>query len=393
MEFIAKYLLATLLLLSLFSIIQTRANQDTSKIEPQVIELYVSKGCPHCEAAQIFIAGLARERSDIQINLIEIQGDPQALERLQALSRAAGVAQPGVPTIRIGGKLIVGFDSVGTSGKRIRELLDKTVDADKTDLGTECGIEAKLTCEAPAEDAIEIPFTGQKITVDTVGLPLFTIMIGLLDGFNPCSMWVLILMVSMLASLRDRKKMLAIAGTFIAIEGIAYFAFMAAWLNLFIFIGLSRASEITIGLFAIAAAMVNFKDFLAFGRGITLSIPAAAKPGIYARLRTILHADRMWPALVGTAALAFLVQLVELLCTSGFPALYTRILTLHRLDNATYYGYLMLYNAMYMLDDIIVLGIGVATLSQRRLQEKEGRVLKLIAAITMLGLGIYLLVH
>lgn len=86
-----------------------------------------------------------------------------------------------------------------------------------------------------------------------------------------------------------------------------------------------------------------------------------------------------------------MVQIVELLCTSGFPALYTRILPLRQLDGATYYGYLLLYNLMYMLDDIVVLAIGVTTLSQRRLQEKERRFLKLAAGLTMLGLDIYLL--
>jgi len=205
-------------------------------------------------------------------------------------------------------------------------------------------------------------------------------------------MWVLILMVSMLATLGDRRRMLAIAGTFVAIEGIAYFAFMAAWLNLFLLVGISRISEIAIGLVAILAGAIHLKDFVALGRGISLSIPAAAKPGIYARLRAILRAQRLWPALVGTVVLAVLVQIVELLCTSGFPALYTRILTLHQLDRPAYYGYLLLYNLMYMLDDIVVLAVGVVTLSQRRLQEKEGRLLKLVAGLVMLGLGIYLLV-
>lgn len=225
-----------------------------------------------------------------------------------------------------------------------------------------------------------------------VGLPLFTIFIGLLDGFNPCSLWVLILMISMLATLGDRRRMLAIACTFVTIEGIAYFAFMAAWLNLFLLVGISRISEIAIALLAIIAGAINLKDFVAFGRGITLSIPAAAKPGIYARLHAILRTERLWPALAGTALLAVLVQIVELLCTSGFPALYTRILTLHQLDKASYYGYLLLYNVMYMLDDIVILAIGVVTLSQHRLQEKEGRLLKLVAGIVMLGLGFYLLV-
>ena len=105
----------------------------------------------------------------------------------------------------------------------------------------------------------------------------------------------------------------------------------------------------------------------------------------------MLRAQRLGPAVAGAALLAVLVQIVELLCTSGFPALYTRILTLRQLDTAAYYGYLLLYNLMYMLDDIVVLAIGIVTLSQRRLQEKEGRVLKLVAGLVMLGLGVYLL--
>ncbi len=215
---------------------------------------------------------------------------------------------------------------------------------------------------------------------------------GLLDGFNPCSMWVLLLMISLLAPLGSRRRMLAIAGTFIVVEGIAYFLFMSAWLNLFLFIGLSRLSEWVIAAIALIAGIINLKDFFAFGWGVSLSIPQAAKPDIYARMRAILHADNLTGALVGTVILALLVQIVEFMCTSGFPALYTRILTLHDTHGLSYYGYLLLYNLAYMLDDAIILGIGVATLSQHRLQEREGRWLKLISGLVMVGLAVYLIV-
>jgi len=356
------------------------------------IEVFVREGCSHCDAAKDFLGELARERPGLRVRFSDVRRDPAALSRLIELSRKAGIAQPGVPTILIGGELLVGFDSPASTGAQIRSTLDHTRASAPAGGASVCGVADGIACKAPRDDSVEIPFTSRKVSVDDVGLPLFTIVIGLLDGFNPCSMWVLILMVSMLATLGDRRRMLAIAGTFVAIEGIAYFAFMAAWLNLFLLIGLSRISEIVIALLAILAGAINLKDFVAFGRGITLSIPAAAKPGIYARLRAILRAEHLWPALAGTAVLAVLVQIVELLCTSGFPALYTRILTLRQLDTAAYYGYLLLYNLMYMLDDIVILAIGVATLTQRRLQEKEGRYLKLAAGLVMLGLGLYLLV-
>lgn len=205
-------------------------------------------------------------------------------------------------------------------------------------------------------------------------------------------MWVLILMISLLAPLHSRARMLAIAGTFVAVEGIAYFAFMAAWLNLFLLIGLSRISEIIIATLALLAGAINLKDFWRFGWGVSLSIPAAAKPGIYARMRRILQAENMAAALVATVVLAILVQIVELMCTSGFPALFTRILTLRQLDSLSYYGYLLLYDLAYMLDDVIVLAIGVITLSQHRLQEREGRWLKLVSGLVMVALGVYLLV-
>jgi hypothetical protein len=198
-------------------------------------------------------------------------------------------------------------------------------------------------------------------------------------------------MISLLAPMNNRLRMSAIAGTFVVVEGVAYFIFMAAWLNLFLLIGLSRISEIVIAVIALLAGMINLKDFWLYGRGVSLSIPDAAKPGIYTRMRRILQAQNLTGALIGTVLLGVLVQIVEFMCTSGFPALYTRILTLKQLDSTSYYSYLLLYNLAYMFDDVIILAIGVITLSQRRLQEREGRWLKLTSGLVMVGLGVYLI--
>jgi len=365
------------------------------------VEVFVREGCPHCEEAQRFVARLRRDRAALQVTIHDIRKEPAALARLRELAAAAGVATPGVPAFYLRGELIVGFAGESTTGARIEALLDRRPAAPAPsgpqnaacplDEGLACKPEPAAAATAAADESIVLPWLDIRITVEDIGLPLFTAAIGLLDGFNPCSMWVLVLMISMLAAIGDRRKMLIIAGTFVAIEGIAYFAFMAAWLNLFLLVGASRASEVVLGVIALVAGLVNVKDFWALGRGITLSIPAAAKPGIYARMRRVLHEESMLVTLAGTAVLAVLVQIVELLCTSGFPALYTRILTLRHLDAWTYYGYLLLYNVMYMLDDVVVLAIGVITLSQHRLQEREGRRLKLLSGMVMLLLGIYLI--
>jgi hypothetical protein len=365
------------------------------------LEMFVREACPHCEEAERFVARLRRERPALQVSVHDVRKEPAALARLRALAARAGVTAPGVPAFYLRGELIVGYAGEAATGARIEALLDsRPVAPGKAGgAGKSCALDEDLACkpdpaaapQSAARESIVLPWLDLEVSVEDLGLPLFTVVIGLLDGFNPCSMWVLIMMISMLAAIGDRRKMLLIAGTFVAVEGIAYFAFMAAWLNLFLLIGISRASELVIGVIALIAGLINVKDFWAFGRGITLSIPAAAKPGIYARIRRVLHEESLLVALAGTVVLAVLVQLVELLCTSGFPALYTRILTLRRFDAWTYYAYLLLYNLMYMLDDIIVLAIGVVTLSQRRLQENEGRKLKLLSGVVMLLLGLYLI--
>ena len=369
--------------------------------DPNRIELFVREGCPHCAQAEEFMARLGGERPELAIVVRDVTKDASALARLQELAQATGAGAARVPATYVNGQLILGYSAEASTDKLIRSALagGRVTSGAPTDASS-CEAEDSLSCgpgasagagAAAPEEAFSVTLFGRTVTLDDVGLPAFTLAMGLLDGFNPCSMWVLLLMISLLAPLNDRKRMLAIAGTFVLVEGISYFAMMAAWLNLFMFIGLSRASQVVIALIAIFAGAINVKDFFAFGRGISLSIPASARPMIYNRMRGILHAPTYTVAIVGTIVLALLVQVVEFMCTSGFPALFTRILTLQQLDTAAYYGYLLLYISAYMLDDVIVLGIGVTLLSRHRLQEKEGRVLKLIAGVVMIGLGIYLL--
>lgn len=344
---------------------------------PPDLEVFVRTGCPHCEAAKEFLNELQRERPSLRITIHDVAENSPARQRLTTLVAERGMTSVGVPTFLIGTELIVGFRSADTTGAEIRTRLDQ---------------QAGTGTPQQAVEGIQTRWFGE-LRVRDLGLPLFTIVIGLLDGFNPCSMWVLIFMLSLLAGLANRPKMLLIAGTFVAIEGIAYFAFMAAWLNLFLLIGLSRITELVLGSIAGLAGVINIKDFLAFHRGISLGIPDAAKPGLYARMRRIVQAENILAALIGTGMLAVLVQAVELLCTAGLPALYTRILTMHQLDQWVYYGYLALYNVAYMLDDVLVLAIGVLTMSHYRLQEREGRWLKLIGGIVMVGLSAVMIVR
>jgi glutaredoxin len=345
-----------------------------SHAAPQ-LEVFVRAGCPHCEAAKEFLEELRRERPGLRIAIHDVASDAGARERLAALAAEADIATIGVPTFLIGDELLVGFRSAETTGQAVREKLDRL---------------SAGAAAPPAPDSIRTTWFGE-LRVRDLGLPLFTIVIGLLDGFNPCAMWVLLFLLSLLVNLRDRMKMALIAGTFVLVSGLVYFAFMAAWLNVFLFVGFSRAIQLALGALALFVGAVNVKDFFAWRRGFSLGIPESAKPGLYARVRAVLQAEHLGAALAGIVILAGLVNVVELLCTAGLPALYTQILTLRRMPAWEYYGYLGLYNLAYIFDDGVMVTIAVVTLSRTKLQARAGRWLKLAGGIVMAGLGFVLL--
>jgi len=217
------------------------------------------------------------------------------------------------------------------------------------------------------------------------------VLVGLVDGFSPCAMWVLIFLLSVLVGLNDRLKMALIAGVFVLVSGLAYFAFMAAWLTVFQLIGLVRWAQVVLGLLALIMGAIHIKDFFAFKKGLTLSIPEGAKPGLYDRIRKVVSAPSLGAALAGAIVLAVLVNIIELLCTAGLPALYTQILTYRQYPAWKNYAYLGLYNLAYMADDSLMVVVAVSSLSRRRLQEREGRWLKLLSGLVVVCLGLLLL--
>lgn len=360
------------------------------------IEVFVREGCPHCTRAKSFLEQLKQERPSLQIVIRDVGRSPEATERLHVLAAARGIRTLGVPAFLVGGELLIGYDEAGTTGSLIRSLLDRTSrDRDDELPPDACRSEIEEPCRSSSDqasdpDTVTVSFFG-RLSARDLGLPLFTLVLGLLDGFNPCAMWVLLFLLSLLVNLRDRKKMALIAGTFVLVSGLVYFAFMAAWLNLFRFVGYSRVTEILLGGVALLIGALNLHDASSTEGGWSIGIPESAKPDLYARTRRILQADNMAGAVVGVVLLAVLVNVIELLCTAGLPAAYTRILTLRDLTWWQYYGYLALYNLAYIADDSLMVAIAVVTLSRHKLQARQGRRLKLLSGAVMAGLGLILL--
>ena len=406
-----------------------------------IVRAFVREGCPHCRDAKRFLSALQQRWPALRIDLHDVVSDPQAQQQLTELTKRYAVQVPSLPAIEVFNRVVVGYDTDASTGRQIEDIVraasvpsagipdrgappqsqqlrgdprragfdgsqlalllqsqpqapvpaGKDAPSDLSDLPPIA--EEDTTVVAPSAappGGIEIPGWGM-LRVSDLGLPAFTFVIGLLDGFNPCAMWVLVFLLSILVNVRSRVRILAIAGTFVLVSGLAYFAFMAAWLNVFLLVGYTRWLETALGLFALFIGVVNVKDFVAFKRGISLSIPDAAKEGIYARVRKIVTAQYLGLAVAMAVVLAMSVNVVELLCTAGLPAVYTQILTAQQLPAWQNYAYLLLYNVAYMLDDALLLAAFVITLSHRKIQEREGRWLKLVSGLVILALGLVML--
>jgi glutaredoxin len=339
------------------------------------LHVFVREGCPHCASAKAFLAALGPEDlRGVVVVLRDVGQDEQARSDLERISRAVGAWPPGVPTFLFKDTVLVGFDDSGHTGRALLQLIQQD------------------GARPAVRDQVETQLFG-PLNVNRLGLPLFTLALGLLDGFNPCATWVLLFLLSLLVRLQDRRRMALVAGTFVLASGAVYYAFMAAWLNFFLVLGLSNALRVSLGTVALLIGLFNVKDFFAFGRGPSFSIPDSAKPGLYDRMRRVIAAPTLGLAMISVITLAVLVNFVELLCTAGFPAIYTAVLTQHEPTAVARYAYLGLYILGYMADDALMVGLAVTALSRRKLSERAGRVLKLLAGSVMLLLGLVLLLR
>lgn len=329
------------------------------------LHVFVRDGCPHCQAAKQYLPQLAEQRPYLHIEYRSLDREPEARVELINLSRNAGIWPPGVPTFVLRGKLMVGFDSAETSGPALLAFVD---------------------------DAASMPLRINggwlgDISVERLGLPLFTLALGLLDGFNPCAMWVLLFLLSLLIRLQNRRRMAQVAGTFVFVSGAVYYAFMAAWLNVFLLFGISNPVRLGLAGLALLVGAVNVKDFFAFKQGLSFSIPESAKPGLYARMRQVLQNQALAASLLSVTVLAVVVNFIEFVCTAGIPAIYTAVLSQQGLDWMQYYAYLLLYIVAYMADDSLMVAMAVATLGSHKLSEQSGRWLKLVSGGVMLALA------
>jgi len=260
------------------------------------VQLYFfwSLTCPHCTAAHPYVDTIPQTRPWVRLHSLEVSRHPENLRQYEAMARSLGAELAGVPALLFCGEMHVGWDGDEFTGATVRQRLD------------ECRAQASggaATNAKPATaETIQLPLIG-AVDAASLSLPALTLVLAGLDAFNPCAFFVLLFLLSMMAHQKSRPRMLLIGGIFVAVSGLMYFAFMAAWLNVFSLFGHLAWVTLAAGALAVFVGAVNVKDFFFFEKGLTLSIPESKKPDIFRRARNILGAQNM-PAMI--AATAFL---------------------------------------------------------------------------------------
>ncbi len=363
-----------------------------STVTADVTKLYYysAENCPHCQEYGPLIHKLADQLPDIKLIEKDIWLDRSAFEEMVELLATHGDLSVATPTLFLGDRVWIGLDH-----EKLREIetqLKACVAKGCRDALARLKQENKdkfVAPKSPEDTRISIPLLGDWDARE-VSLPLVTLTLGLLDSVNPCAFFVLLFLLSLMIHAHSRIRMLTVGVVFVTFSGLIYFLFMAAWLNLFLATGGIRIVTLLAGLVALLIGAFNIKDYFLFHKGPSLSIPEKAKPGLYHRVRDLVKSANYLSLLGGTALLAIAANSYELLCTAGFPMVFTRILTLQELPNWQYYGYLALYNIVYVIPLLVIVIIFAVTLGAHQLSEKQGRCLKLISGVMMADMGLVL---
>lgn len=345
------------------------------------LELYFfwSQHCPHCQQARPFIENLQNDYAWINTHSLSLDNNRDNVSSYQKMASLFKREPGSVPAFFFCDTMLTGFESEESTGRFILEQLSR------------CR-ERLLTGEQSEDNPTDRETLSQLAGFDIsqLSLPVLTLAIAALDAFNPCAFFVLFFLLSLLVHARNRRRVLFIGTVFVSFSALIYFFFMAAWLNLFLLMGPLQWVTLLAGLIAIIFALINIKDYFISGTGPSLSIPEQAKPGLFRKMRLLLQVDNTAALLLGTVVLAITANSYELLCTSGLPMIYTRILTMEQLPTSSYYLYLAAYNVIYVTPLAVIVLLYAATLGSRKLTAEEGKILKLMSGLLMLGLGLVL---
>jgi glutaredoxin len=367
---------------------------------PVVIYMFWGEGCPHCAAAKTYFSEIEPKYPEIEFRYYEIYNSAENQEKFIKMADAYGFEAWGVPTIFIGDRYWEGYAE--NLEPEIEGVINDCIENGCKDAGA--GIILPASTQAPdpivtpvpdnsanpgasENRVIKLPILGE---IDLNNQPLFiaTALIAFVDGVNPCSIWVLTMLIALTLHTGSRKRVALIGFIFISITALVYALFIAGLFTFLTFISFVTWIQVVVAIVALVFALVNIKDYFWYKEGVSFTINDEKKPGIFKRMRKILDStNSLWGVISATVVLAAGVSLVEFSCTAGFPVLWSNMLSAQGVETGEFVLLLLLYMLIYQIDELVIFFIAVFTLKASRMEEKHGRILKLIGGTLMLTLA------
>ena len=363
------------------------------------VHFFMSETCPYCAKEEEFLEKIDDANSNVEVVKYDT-GERENAELYGEMNRLVGSQSRGVPLTFIGmDDPILGFGGEESTGRKIMGRLENclsegcedpaerlNISEDRNSPGT--GTDDNGTDNSTGKkNSVDLPLFGE-VSAENTPLIVLTAMVAFVDGFNPCSLWVLTFLLGIVVYSGSRKKTFAVGFSFLFVTSLFYGLFIFGLLNVFSYIGHLFWIRAGVALLAVVFGLVNIKDFFWYKKGISFTIPESYKPKIFRKSRKIMsHSDSL-PAMVGgTVLLAAGITLVELPCTAGFPVVWTNILSRYSPNYGVFVGLLLMYMVIYLLDELAVFLTVVFTMRKTRFQEKHGRLLKLIGGMIMVALA------
>ena len=380
------------LLLSFVFILPVSA-KDASNI---TLYLFYGDGCPHCASEKEFLNDMEQKYEDLEIIEYEVWYDSDNQKLLNDVKEQLNIKTNGVPVTVVGDKTVVGWSEAHE--EKLENIIksyqeNEYVDVvfqikDGTYVKTDSNVDANVVEE---EDVIiDIPLVG-NVNLKNVSLSLATLILGLIDGFNPCAMWVLLFLISMLIGMKDKKRMWLIGLTFLGSSALVYMLIMMSWLNIVVGISASIWMRNIIAIIAIGGGVVNLYSFFKHKDGGCSVVDDKKRKSVFAKIKKFTHEKSLVLALIGAIALAFSVNIIELACSAGLPLVYTQLLAINNITGLKAFFYVLFYIICFLLDDLVVFFIAMKTMEVTGISTRYSKYSHLIGGILMVGIGVLLI--
>lgn len=362
------------------------------------IYLFYGDGCPHCASEEKFLNEYLKKNKDVKLHKYEVWYNEENSKKYDEVHKILNDETNGIPYLIIGNNVISGYLEDVTDEEITNTINFYRNKKYKDEVGIFLGVvnEDEENYENVKYDntEVDIPLIG-KTDAKKVSITLSAIIIGLVDGFNPCAMWILLFLISMLLGMKNKKRMWALGLTFLITSGLVYFLFLISWLNLAVF--LNKISYIRVGISAVAIIlgayqMIKFID-AAFNKkddGCEV-VDSKNRMKIINKIKKIVKEKSFVLALLGIVLLAVSVNIIELLCSLGLPVMFSEILAINEVSKTSQILYSLLYTFFFLIDDLIVFIIAMKTLEIKAISNKFSKYSHLIGGIIMIVIGMLMI--